>query len=153
MNRVPAVWHLLLSTFLLCAACVSPAGLHKPVHIITSCKGWVFQQCCHSTSPCNPTALSAACARQTHNVVAASAQPCIVVPVLCSPLPHPCRLSTSVAKPQVQVVTHLCYSDFQDIMQAVDDMDGEPWGCLGPVCVFFFWGGGMCQVVGVPMMV
>lgn len=35
------------------------------------------------------------------------------------------RLSTSVAKPQVQVVTHLCYSDFQDIMQAVDDMDGE----------------------------
>lgn len=45
-------------------------------------------------------------------------------------LPHPCpftpfRLSTSVAKPQVQVVTHLCYSDFQDIMQAVDDMDGE----------------------------
>jgi hypothetical protein len=22
-------------------------------------------------------------------------------------------------------VTHLCYSDFQDIMAAVDDMDGE----------------------------
>lgn len=37
----------------------------------------------------------------------------------------PSRLSTSVARPQVQVVTHLCYSDFQDIMKAVDDMDGE----------------------------
>jgi methionine synthase II (cobalamin-independent) len=35
------------------------------------------------------------------------------------------RLSTSVAKPAVQVVTHLCYSDFQDIMEAVDAMDGE----------------------------
>jgi len=26
----------------------------------------------------------------------------------------------------VQVVTHLCYSDFQDIMSAIDRMDG---GC------------------------
>lgn len=42
-------------------------------------------------------------------------------------LPRP-RLSTSVALPQVQVVTHLCYSDFQDIMTAVDDMDGEGSG-------------------------
>ncbi len=25
----------------------------------------------------------------------------------------------------MQVVTHLCYSDFQDIMGAIDDMDGE----------------------------
>lgn len=53
--------------------------------------------------------------------------------------PPPCvcaRLSTSVAQPQVQVVTHLCYSDFQDIMKAVDDMDGE--GLLG------VWGVGVC---------
>jgi 5-methyltetrahydropteroyltriglutamate--homocysteine methyltransferase len=35
------------------------------------------------------------------------------------------RLSTSVAKPSVQVVTHLCYSDFQDIMAAVDAMDAD----------------------------
>lgn len=35
------------------------------------------------------------------------------------------RLATSVAKPSVQVVTHLCYSDFQDIMAAVDALDGE----------------------------
>lgn len=41
------------------------------------------------------------------------------------------RLSTSVARPAVQVVTHLCYSDFQDIMAAVDDMDGERRGGLG----------------------
>lgn len=36
-----------------------------------------------------------------------------------------CRLSTAVARPDVQVVTHLCYSSFEDILQAVDDMDGE----------------------------
>jgi len=35
-----------------------------------------------------------------------------------------------VAQPQVQVVTHLCYSDFQDIMKAVDDMDGEGAACV-----------------------
>jgi hypothetical protein len=58
-------------------------------------------------------------------------------PRLSSPPPSPPtpRLSTSVAKPQVQVVTHLCYSDFQDIMQAVDDMDGESPGGGGRVLV------------------
>jgi methionine synthase II (cobalamin-independent) len=30
-----------------------------------------------------------------------------------------------VAAPEVQLVTHLCYSDFNDIMAAVDNMDGE----------------------------
>uniref|UniRef100_A0A383VYE6 5-methyltetrahydropteroyltriglutamate--homocysteine S-methyltransferase n=1 Tax=Tetradesmus obliquus TaxID=3088 RepID=A0A383VYE6_TETOB len=35
------------------------------------------------------------------------------------------RLSTAVAAPGVQVVTHLCYSDFQDIMPAVDAMDAD----------------------------
>lgn len=35
------------------------------------------------------------------------------------------RLSTSCANPETQIVTHLCYSDFQDIMHAIDDMDGE----------------------------
>lgn len=38
-----------------------------------------------------------------------------------------CRLCTSVAAPNVQLVTHLCYSDFNDIMDAVDNMDGV-WG-------------------------
>jgi hypothetical protein len=46
-------------------------------------------------------------------------------PLSVLPLSSASRLSTSVARPQVQVVTHLCYSDFQDIMKAVDDMDGE----------------------------
>ena len=32
----------------------------------------------------------------------------------------------------MQVVTHLCYSDFQDIMAAIDDMDGRlfSWGIV-----------------------
>ena len=34
------------------------------------------------------------------------------------------RLCTAVASPEVQVVTHLCYSDFGDIMDAIIDMDG-----------------------------
>jgi hypothetical protein len=50
---------------------------------------------------------------------------CCPGPLCAAPLLSPARLSTSVARPQVQVVTHLCYSDFQDIMKAVDDMDGE----------------------------
>lgn len=37
------------------------------------------------------------------------------------------RLATACAAPEVQVVTHLCYSDFGDIMQAIQEMDGE-WG-------------------------
>ena len=28
------------------------------------------------------------------------------------------RLSTAVAQPHTQIVTHLCYSDFQDILKA-----------------------------------
>eukprot|EP00798_Chlamydomonas_sp_ICE-L_P005552 gene5552-4186_t len=35
------------------------------------------------------------------------------------------RLSTAVAAPATQVVTHLSYSDFQDIMAAIDDMDAD----------------------------
>jgi hypothetical protein len=35
------------------------------------------------------------------------------------------RLATACAAPEVQVVTHLCYSDFGDIMQAIQEMDGE----------------------------
>ncbi|GAX84629.1 hypothetical protein CEUSTIGMA_g12050.t1 [Chlamydomonas eustigma] len=35
------------------------------------------------------------------------------------------RLTTSVASPATQVVTHLCYSDFQDIMQAINEMDAD----------------------------
>nr|BAU71146.1 METE; cobalamin-independent methionine synthase [Parachlorella kessleri] len=35
------------------------------------------------------------------------------------------RLATAVARPDVQVVTHLCYSDFEDIMGAIDAMDAD----------------------------
>ncbi|PNH08972.1 5-methyltetrahydropteroyltriglutamate--homocysteine methyltransferase [Tetrabaena socialis] len=35
------------------------------------------------------------------------------------------RLCTGVAKPATQVVTHLCYSDFDDILPAVDRMDAD----------------------------
>jgi 5-methyltetrahydropteroyltriglutamate--homocysteine methyltransferase len=37
----------------------------------------------------------------------------------------PLRLCCGVARPEVQLVTHLCYSDFQDIMTAVDNMDAD----------------------------
>ncbi|GJD12696.1 5-methyltetrahydropteroyltriglutamate--homocysteine methyltransferase [Galdieria sulphuraria] len=35
------------------------------------------------------------------------------------------RLSTVVAAPKTQIVTHLCYSDFQDILEAIDQMDAD----------------------------
>ncbi|KAL6745237.1 cobalamin-independent methionine synthase [Haematococcus lacustris] len=35
------------------------------------------------------------------------------------------RLTTAVAAPATQIVTHLCYSDFQDIMAAIDAMDAD----------------------------
>ncbi|GBF92667.1 hypothetical protein Rsub_05036 [Raphidocelis subcapitata] len=35
------------------------------------------------------------------------------------------RLCTTVAAPSTQVVTHLCYSDFGDIMQPIIDMDAD----------------------------
>lgn len=35
------------------------------------------------------------------------------------------RLSTAVAAPHTQVVTHLCYSDFQDILGAIDGLDAD----------------------------
>ena len=35
------------------------------------------------------------------------------------------RLSTSGVKPSTQIVTHLCYSDFEDIMDAINDMDAD----------------------------
>ncbi|KAG2448374.1 hypothetical protein HYH02_006956 [Chlamydomonas schloesseri] len=35
------------------------------------------------------------------------------------------RLCTGVAAPHTQVVTHLCYSDFQDILPAIDRMDAD----------------------------
>jgi 5-methyltetrahydropteroyltriglutamate--homocysteine methyltransferase len=33
------------------------------------------------------------------------------------------RLCTAGVKPQTQIVSHLCYSDFEDILAAIDDMD------------------------------
>ncbi|PSC76117.1 5-methyltetrahydropteroyltriglutamate-homoc ysteine s-methyltransferase isoform A [Micractinium conductrix] len=35
------------------------------------------------------------------------------------------RLATAAAPPEVQVVTHLCYSDFDDIMPAIHAMDAD----------------------------
>jgi 5-methyltetrahydropteroyltriglutamate--homocysteine methyltransferase len=35
------------------------------------------------------------------------------------------RLATSVAAPSTQIVTHLCYSEFEDILQAIDALDGK----------------------------
>lgn len=37
---------------------------------------------------------------------------------------NPRRLATSVVKPETQVVTHLCYSDFEDILSAIDGLKG-----------------------------
>lgn len=34
------------------------------------------------------------------------------------------RLATAVARPEVQIVTHLCYSEFEDILEAIDSLDG-----------------------------
>jgi 5-methyltetrahydropteroyltriglutamate--homocysteine methyltransferase len=34
------------------------------------------------------------------------------------------RLATTVARPEVQIVTHLCYSEFEDILEAIDALDG-----------------------------
>ena len=35
------------------------------------------------------------------------------------------RLSTAVAKPSTQIVTHMCYSTFEDIIDKIDDMDAD----------------------------
>lgn len=35
------------------------------------------------------------------------------------------RLTCAVAAPETQIVTHMCYSDFEDILAAIDRMDGE----------------------------
>lgn len=35
------------------------------------------------------------------------------------------RLSTSGVKPSTQIVTHLCYANFEDILGAIDDMDAD----------------------------
>jgi len=37
------------------------------------------------------------------------------------------RLATSVATPALQIVTHLCYSQFEEILPAIDALDG---GCV-----------------------
>lgn len=34
------------------------------------------------------------------------------------------RMTCGVAKPETQMWTHFCYSDFEDIMGAIDAMDG-----------------------------
>ena len=34
------------------------------------------------------------------------------------------RLATSVARPEVQIVTHLCYSEFEDILESIDALHG-----------------------------
>lgn len=36
------------------------------------------------------------------------------------------RLATTVAAPSTQIVTHLCYSEFEDILPAIDALDGKP---------------------------
>jgi len=35
------------------------------------------------------------------------------------------RLATSIAMPEIQIVTHLCYSEFEQILGAIDSLDGE----------------------------
>ena len=35
------------------------------------------------------------------------------------------RLSTAVAKPSTQIVTHMCYSTFEDIINKIDEMDAD----------------------------
>lgn len=34
------------------------------------------------------------------------------------------RMTCGVAKPETQMWTHFCYSDFEDILPAIDAMDG-----------------------------
>jgi 5-methyltetrahydropteroyltriglutamate--homocysteine methyltransferase len=34
------------------------------------------------------------------------------------------RLCCGVASPSVQMVTHLCYSQFEEILDAINDLDG-----------------------------
>jgi methionine synthase II (cobalamin-independent) len=48
------------------------------------------------------------------------------------------RLCTAVAAPATQVVTHLCYSDFDDIMAAIIDMDGAAFCCFECACWLLF---------------
>jgi Cobalamin-independent synthase, Catalytic domain len=40
------------------------------------------------------------------------------------------RLATAVTKPETQIVTHLCYSEFGDILPAIDGLDGAPTLCV-----------------------
>jgi len=35
------------------------------------------------------------------------------------------RLATSGVKPETQIVTHLCYSDFEDILSSIHAMDAD----------------------------
>lgn len=35
------------------------------------------------------------------------------------------KIATSVAKPKTQIHTHMCYSDFNDIIQTIEDMDAD----------------------------
>jgi 5-methyltetrahydropteroyltriglutamate--homocysteine methyltransferase len=35
------------------------------------------------------------------------------------------KIATAVAKPQTQIHTHMCYSDFNDIMETIDAMDAD----------------------------
>jgi len=35
------------------------------------------------------------------------------------------RLATTVASPATQIVTHLCYSQFEEILPAIDALDGK----------------------------
>lgn len=34
------------------------------------------------------------------------------------------RLTAAVAAPETQIVTHLCYSEFEDILESIDRLDG-----------------------------
>jgi len=35
------------------------------------------------------------------------------------------RITTSIVKPETQIHTHMCYSEFSDIMDAIEDMDAD----------------------------
>lgn len=45
------------------------------------------------------------------------------------------RLATAVARPEVQIVTHLCYSEFEDILGAIDALDGMFYSGLFCLCL------------------
>ena len=45
------------------------------------------------------------------------------------------RITTAVASSKTQIVTHLCYSQFEDILPAIDRLDGAQ---CSPLIAFTF---------------